>query len=661
MPAAASVVRTDCEAVPSPSRFAAMEEALARHAKLVEDLRRGRDPVHALADFDAAASSAKTRGRLHTRLVGKRKRSPSQSQLSDGSNQKRTRVISECVHSANDTDTEPYSARQSSFIDDESCDSQESDDVNQSNSATGKHESCRTANDPRESVSSAKLQPLIGGFQDHSSNTCDDSISRSPCSTVNNLEQTSKHVDLERADGSDVTSRTDDFTQSKRDHDKESHGKACNPVSLCEESADVFVQSTNFTLDRKGTDRHDLPADQNDGSTSSSGSANTVSASHVTAGVIEKDVCAIPSAASLVASHTSSSMEAVADGSTAVDNRSHAVKQHMFGAEALLASNGNMMAANAVAYASHGDRDCASLMQKSGAMSVGSAPVPVKSGKPAKKDRVALVAKCTEPRPGQTRYWTEAEHKRFLEAVARHGEKAYVAISNYVETRTPKQVRTHAQKFQMKMARLAKSGGVPPGGAPPTHARGSAKSGKSKAGATKAVSNPSTVASAAVSAAAAIIASAAQPANSCIVGVDGESVHSQTPHTPSDNSRQMHGAVQESCPTESGRDFAAERGSAIDLYDPAAVSKLGVCSDADTELGCVIEDENAVLSDDVNSTDALSDEYLNYIGGSGQDQSSDMSKEFIRDIEDLEDVELLAASPFSNPTEEWLLPDVTIA
>lgn len=73
-----------------------------------------------------------------------------------------------------------------------------------------------------------------------------------------------------------------------------------------------------------------------------------------------------------------------------------------------------------------------------------------------KKERHSIVAKCTEPRLGQTRYWTEEEHERFLEAVAEYGEKAYVAISNYVETRTPKQVRTHAQKFQMKMARLAK-------------------------------------------------------------------------------------------------------------------------------------------------------------------------------------------------------------
>lgn len=83
-------------------------------------------------------------------------------------------------------------------------------------------------------------------------------------------------------------------------------------------------------------------------------------------------------------------------------------------------------------------------------------PLPVVKTASTKKERHNIIATCTEPKPGQTRYWTEEEHDRFLEAVAEYGEKAYVAISNYVETRTPKQVRTHAQKFQMKMARLAR-------------------------------------------------------------------------------------------------------------------------------------------------------------------------------------------------------------
>lgn len=83
-------------------------------------------------------------------------------------------------------------------------------------------------------------------------------------------------------------------------------------------------------------------------------------------------------------------------------------------------------------------------------------PLPVVKTTSTKKEKLHLVAKCTEPKPGQTRYWTDDEHERFLEAMAAYGEKQYVAISNYVETRTPKQVRTHAQKFQMKMAKLAR-------------------------------------------------------------------------------------------------------------------------------------------------------------------------------------------------------------
>lgn len=32
----------------------------------------------------------------------------------------------------------------------------------------------------------------------------------------------------------------------------------------------------------------------------------------------------------------------------------------------------------------------------------------------AKKDCEKLVAKCTEPKPGKTRYWTKEENLRFL-------------------------------------------------------------------------------------------------------------------------------------------------------------------------------------------------------------------------------------------------------
>lgn len=61
-----------------------------------------------------------------------------------------------------------------------------------------------------------------------------------------------------------------------------------------------------------------------------------------------------------------------------------------------------------------------------------------------------------DDKAGKTRYWTEMEHNQFLYAVKLFGPKNYVAISQYVATRTPKQVRTHAQKYQMRLEREAK-------------------------------------------------------------------------------------------------------------------------------------------------------------------------------------------------------------
>lgn len=61
-----------------------------------------------------------------------------------------------------------------------------------------------------------------------------------------------------------------------------------------------------------------------------------------------------------------------------------------------------------------------------------------------------------DERAGKTRYWTEMEHNQFLYAVKLFGPKNYVAISQFVGTRTPKQVRTHAQKYQMKLEREAR-------------------------------------------------------------------------------------------------------------------------------------------------------------------------------------------------------------
>lgn len=51
----------------------------------------------------------------------------------------------------------------------------------------------------------------------------------------------------------------------------------------------------------------------------------------------------------------------------------------------------------------------------------------------------------------QSRYWTPEEHARFLEALEKFGPKEVRAISEYVGTRTTTQVRTHAQKFYLKL------------------------------------------------------------------------------------------------------------------------------------------------------------------------------------------------------------------
>eukprot|EP00186_Timspurckia_oligopyrenoides_P003834 CAMPEP_0182445600 /NCGR_PEP_ID=MMETSP1172-20130603/3675_1 /TAXON_ID=708627 /ORGANISM="Timspurckia oligopyrenoides, Strain CCMP3278" /LENGTH=543 /DNA_ID=CAMNT_0024641403 /DNA_START=267 /DNA_END=1898 /DNA_ORIENTATION=+ len=56
---------------------------------------------------------------------------------------------------------------------------------------------------------------------------------------------------------------------------------------------------------------------------------------------------------------------------------------------------------------------------------------------------------------GCTRYWSKAEHAKFLEGIEKFGYKKYQAISEYVKTRTPQQVRTHSQKFEMRLAREA--------------------------------------------------------------------------------------------------------------------------------------------------------------------------------------------------------------
>jgi len=53
----------------------------------------------------------------------------------------------------------------------------------------------------------------------------------------------------------------------------------------------------------------------------------------------------------------------------------------------------------------------------------------------------------------QSRYWTKLEHQKFLEALAKFGHKDVKSISSYVGTRTPIQVRTHSQKYFLRLKR----------------------------------------------------------------------------------------------------------------------------------------------------------------------------------------------------------------
>lgn len=56
-----------------------------------------------------------------------------------------------------------------------------------------------------------------------------------------------------------------------------------------------------------------------------------------------------------------------------------------------------------------------------------------------------------ESTKSQSRYWTPNEHQRFLEALRKFGHKDVKSISNYVGTRNPTQVRTHAQKYFLRL------------------------------------------------------------------------------------------------------------------------------------------------------------------------------------------------------------------
>ena len=80
------------------------------------------------------------------------------------------------------------------------------------------------------------------------------------------------------------------------------------------------------------------------------------------------------------------------------------------------------------------------------------------------------------PRPlcAQPRYWTPDEHRLFMEAVQRFGWKDVKSIAQHVGTRTPTQVRTHAQKLFLRQQK-EQTGAHPP---PPQRGPPVARSGR---------------------------------------------------------------------------------------------------------------------------------------------------------------------------------------
>jgi len=72
-----------------------------------------------------------------------------------------------------------------------------------------------------------------------------------------------------------------------------------------------------------------------------------------------------------------------------------------------------------------------------------------------RRGRASSVGSAPETGTPQPRYWTQEEHQRFLEALEKFGTRNVRAISEYVGTRNATQVRTHAQKYFLRLTREA--------------------------------------------------------------------------------------------------------------------------------------------------------------------------------------------------------------
>eukprot|EP00189_Rhodosorus_marinus_P011316 CAMPEP_0184741284 /NCGR_PEP_ID=MMETSP0315-20130426/4312_1 /TAXON_ID=101924 /ORGANISM="Rhodosorus marinus, Strain UTEX LB 2760" /LENGTH=575 /DNA_ID=CAMNT_0027211471 /DNA_START=241 /DNA_END=1968 /DNA_ORIENTATION=+ len=69
------------------------------------------------------------------------------------------------------------------------------------------------------------------------------------------------------------------------------------------------------------------------------------------------------------------------------------------------------------------------------------------------KERSQKESQGEDGKKSSSRYWTQEEHERFLEGLKLYGHKEIKAISRHVRTRNATQVRTHAQKYYLRLAR----------------------------------------------------------------------------------------------------------------------------------------------------------------------------------------------------------------
>ncbi|EGZ11269.1 hypothetical protein PHYSODRAFT_520835 [Phytophthora sojae] len=74
---------------------------------------------------------------------------------------------------------------------------------------------------------------------------------------------------------------------------------------------------------------------------------------------------------------------------------------------------------------------------------------------PTAASSVATPTISTKPNTGKRAVgvWSSEEHDRFLEALKKYPQGPWKAITEYVGTRSVRQVQTHAQKYQEKVSR----------------------------------------------------------------------------------------------------------------------------------------------------------------------------------------------------------------